>query len=955
MAQTLFKLPTTVVSNPPTDVGWSDPDNLLLFDDKFATSAGPTNVVTIGGFNMNLNVGDTVTNIVLGIKGYRGSFDTTLQIYAVDTTTGIEYSYPYPGGFQGFSGTNTLYTLTPTLFATTWSVEQINNIQIKLIADGELHLDGVIMSVIYVPGTTPTPPPITTGELVCHEFVQAQPFSLAQAMTADDLFAFTTSFNYPNGNPILIEDFAGGHSEDDPNDYGAILVLDQRNSSQETVRITNIEHDYNGSGMVRLSFDSIDNRGLKFKYPYDHDINLCLPHTATAEVVISNAAAFYDRFLKKCQIGVLVSGPISVLQEDVSIVSPATKFNFHGAVTVVQDGTDPEKANIYITQGGGTTPPQVVSVSSATSGSIQVDELSYDLEISGLNRAVVIQVVTQADQSITGITVGGVSATQEEVAIDNINNIRSEIWVCLAPPLGTQTVDITLSDVAYIVSGSECLIGVDQSTPVGTTGNFASNSNSPSVSISTSYDYSLVFDCLGTALTPIVFTPGAGSIENWHHSANTDMRQGVSSVQSSGLQPDAITMSYSMTQSTDWTMCAVEIKGITTASASGQVGIQFDDETGTPLGSAGTVDEVEVTGSGVTGTRVGNKVTYTIAGGGAGITLETDGTPNGDQTLLNLVSGTNISLSDDGLGNVTIDATGGGSGNGSSIIENLTAGEDIDGVTEPKAVFLGSSDTATPGLGTTSGNPYVGHTGAYDYAPTTVSSGTSTVSAIARRATSITTPSHGITINQAAIYTMDSNNAGTVSANVEIGIYEDNAGEPGTLITNFTDTSYPTLNNNSYGYHVNFGVNIQLAASTTYWLVVEFVNGGTPLDFRTSTNTTGGLVWNGSAWVVSNGFRGLVWLNPFYGQVYRSYYSSNSDEVRDSVLGITIQNITESNPIDVIHDGIVSGYTGLTPSETQYVSTSTPGALQTSSTNTVKIGTGTKADEIVINRVATYQ
>ena len=40
--------------------------------------------------------------------------------------------------------------------------------------------------------------------------------------------------------------------------------------------------------------------------------------------------------------------------------------------------------------------------------------------------------------------------------------------------------------------------------------------------------------------------------------------------------------------------------------------------------------------------------------------IETDGTPNGSQSLLNLVAGTNVTLTDDGAGNVTIDASGGG-------------------------------------------------------------------------------------------------------------------------------------------------------------------------------------------------------------------------------------------------------------------------------------------------------
>jgi hypothetical protein len=45
---------------------------------------------------------------------------------------------------------------------------------------------------------------------------------------------------------------------------------------------------------------------------------------------------------------------------------------------------------------------------------------------------------------------------------------------------------------------------------------------------------------------------------------------------------------------------------------------------------------------------------------GGSITLETNGVLNGDQTLLNLIAGTNITITDDGFGGITFDATGGG-------------------------------------------------------------------------------------------------------------------------------------------------------------------------------------------------------------------------------------------------------------------------------------------------------
>jgi len=67
-----------------------------------------------------------------------------------------------------------------------------------------------------------------------------------------------------------------------------------------------------------------------------------------------------------------------------------------------------------------------------------------------------------------------------------------------------------------------------------------------------------------------------------------------------------------------------------------------------------------------------------IGGSGGSLSLETDGTPNGDQTLLNLVAGTNITLTDDGLGSVTIDAAGSG---GSTKISVVGGGTVVTGTT----------------------------------------------------------------------------------------------------------------------------------------------------------------------------------------------------------------------------------------------------------------------------------
>lgn len=54
--------------------------------------------------------------------------------------------------------------------------------------------------------------------------------------------------------------------------------------------------------------------------------------------------------------------------------------------------------------------------------------------------------------------------------------------------------------------------------------------------------------------------------------------------------------------------------------------------------------------------------THTLSStGGAGLDLEVEGVANTDQTLLNLVAGTNMNITDNGDGSVTFDASGGGS------------------------------------------------------------------------------------------------------------------------------------------------------------------------------------------------------------------------------------------------------------------------------------------------------
>lgn len=71
-----------------------------------------------------------------------------------------------------------------------------------------------------------------------------------------------------------------------------------------------------------------------------------------------------------------------------------------------------------------------------------------------------------------------------------------------------------------------------------------------------------------------------------------------------------------------------------------------------------------VAGANITIEKDTNFSVYKISstGSGTSILLQTNGTDNPVQTLLNLVAGTNMTITDDGAGNITFDATGGGGG-----------------------------------------------------------------------------------------------------------------------------------------------------------------------------------------------------------------------------------------------------------------------------------------------------
>ena len=669
ITSTGFSLPLAVISSN----GFIDPNNILLPDGDFAQSVDGADIV-IGNFDF-LNGGipnnAVITGFELQIVGKAGAQTVpplTLTIYAIDNTSGTDLFYPYTTPFTGLTPVNASHILGTQnyVFATAWTADQAQNFKLQLVANGDLYLDTVLINVYYyIPSPTPTPTPTPSACIDCDSPIQVQTMSLELPFLVNEtkFYLKKGSFAYADGTPVQPGDVGtcGGSID---------FVFDPAKRKQagsnfaENVRLDTSVASWIvlPSGVIEVDITNVTYRGLKFHTPYDHDATLMSNHDANSEVIISNSGSFYSRFVRACQVDIVFSPPIATLKDDV-LIEPATHaYNYKGAgVSVVPNGVDPQQMDVTIPGVGGIVPPILVGTGSGSSGNVQVLTLQYTVPSAGTDRGALVQISTEEAVTVVSVDIGGTPAIQLVSLTDVPNNIRQEQWGCAAQPVGTLTVTVTLSAIAYISSGVETFANVDQITPYGAVNSALGTSNSPSVILATTVDYSLVVDGLATALTPILYTVGPGQIENWHETANADTRQGGSSIESAGTAVDNVTMDWSITQNTDWVITVVEVIGLTLPSSSSleiedegvsvetgvtkinfigagvtatpglpnevdvtvpgvsgaQAAIQFEDEGGN-LGTAGTADEVDFTGAGVTASRIGNKVTVNVPGGGGG-------------------------------------------------------------------------------------------------------------------------------------------------------------------------------------------------------------------------------------------------------------------------------------------------------------------------------------------------
>lgn len=393
------------------------------------------------------------------------------------------------------------------------------------------------------------------------------------------------------------------------------------------------EENISFTGVIQYPDESAEltgvTRGLKLDHDYTQDLSLRQAHIGGSILRITNPVQLYNDLGNK-ENDESINGawdfPASTAAGRPRNRGVSTPLLADELITK-QDALNILSSVIIV--------PGVTFVSSATTGLLQALSLTWNHTVSGTNRFLTVAISTQEDEIINGVTFNGVPLTQSAFKTNVAGNIRTEIWTLIAPALGTHQIIVTMSNPSYITGGGISYDNVNQATPIDAVGaGNSGNSTSPTDAIVTNFDNSIIQDILGTAIDPSTYAATAPQSIQWSITSAAT-RQGGSSIQLGALA-GAFNNAYTLGVVEQWSIITLAIRGIAnTLPVSGQAAIQFEDETGAPLGAAGTVDEFEITGPSVTAVRVGNKVTYTVSSSGGGGTYAVDQTPdNGTYGLL---------------------------------------------------------------------------------------------------------------------------------------------------------------------------------------------------------------------------------------------------------------------------------------------------------------------------------
>ena len=159
------------------------------------------------------------------------------------------------------------------------------------------------------------------------------------------------------------------------------------------------------------------------------------------------------------------------------------------------------------------------------------------------------------------VTYNGVAMTKAVDSIEASSN-RAELWYLASPATGSNNIVVTFSAATddALVIGSISYTGVDNASPIGATASQAgaTTSTAPSINITTLNNNSYIMDAMYKNSTATE-TATAPQTEVWGQVDAYGTEGGAGSYKSFPTA-GATSMAWTLSASTLWIMCAMEIK-----------------------------------------------------------------------------------------------------------------------------------------------------------------------------------------------------------------------------------------------------------------------------------------------------------------------------------------------------------------------------------------------------------
>lgn len=204
------------------------------------------------------------------------------------------------------------------------------------------------------------------------------------------------------------------------------------------------------------------------------------------------------------------------------------------------------------------------SLQATASGSTTV--FSWNHECTGLNRVLLVGVSVASSLSpptLTGINYISVPMTLLQES--STGGRYGALYYLVAPgAAGPQQIEITFSSApgssSRIVGCAASYTGVDQTTPVGTSGLATGSATDPSINITSAAGGLVVDSITMKSSTTVTLTVGAGQTQRHNIKSGSDVNFSVFGGMSEEAGAGTVTMSWTKNETRNWTIIGVPLQ-----------------------------------------------------------------------------------------------------------------------------------------------------------------------------------------------------------------------------------------------------------------------------------------------------------------------------------------------------------------------------------------------------------